>query len=385
MRVLVAPDKFKGSLTARQAGEAMAAGVRSVLPEAEVTVLPIADGGEGTCEVALAAGARPESTVVRGPLDEHVTADWALFDDGRAVLETARASGLALVTPTPETAAAAHCFGSGELVRAALDAGAHEVVVGIGGSAMTDGGSGALRALGARVLDADGRDLPLGGLALRDAAAVDLSGLEPRLAHASISFACDVDSPLTGPHGAAVVFAPQKGADPALVAALDAALRRWAEVLREATGVDVDVPGAGAAGGLPAAFLACAPLLGAPVRLRNGFDLVADLLGLAEAVAGADLVLTGEGSLDAQSLRGKGPIGVADLAAGSGIDVLAVAGVVTADRAALAGHGVVGAAACADLAPDVASAIGEAARWTRLAAERAVADWVAARPALRQR
>lgn len=374
MRVLVAPDKFKGSLTAREAGEAMAAGVRAVLPGADVVVLPIADGGEGTLEVAVAAGAQLERSVVRGPLADRVVAEWALFDDGRAVLETARASGLALVTPTPETAATAHSFGSGELVRAALDAGATDVVVGIGGSAMTDGGSGALRALGARVLDASGAEVPLGGLGLREAVSLDLSGLEPRLAHVRISFACDVDSPLTGPDGAAVVFGPQKGADPAMVAELDAALVRWAALLGATTGVDVVVPGSGAAGGLPAAFLACAD-----VRLRNGFDLVADLLGLAEAVAGADLVLTGEGSLDAQSLRGKGPIGVADLAHAQGIDVLAVAGVVTVDPLALAGHGVVGSAACADLAPDTRSSLTEAARWTREAAELVVGRWEAQR------
>ncbi|WP_157974034.1 glycerate kinase, partial [Desertihabitans aurantiacus] len=222
-----------------------------------------------------------------------------------------------------------------------------------------------LRALGARLLDADGADVPLGGAALGRAATLDLSGLDPRLASTRISIACDVDNPLTGPEGAAAVFGPQKGADPATVRLLDDALTRWAELLRATTGVDVVVPGSGAAGGFPAAFLATTP-----TRLVNGFDLVAELVGLTDAVAGADLVLTGEGSLDAQSLRGKGPIGVAELARAHGIDALALAGVVSAGAEELAARGVVGSAALVEVAPTREAALTEAARWLEEAAAR---------------
>lgn len=366
MRVLIAPDKFKGTLTGAEAAEAMADGVRRALPEARITTQPIADGGEGTLEAVFASGGVRHENRVRGPLAEQLTAPWALFGS-TAVIETARASGLEFVSPSVETAGIAHCYGSGELIAAALDAGATEIVLGVGGSAMTDGGSGALRALGARILDDDDADLPLGGLALARAARLDLTGLEPRLKDVQLRIAVDVQNPLHGPDGAAHVFGAQKGADANLRDALDAALVRWAQVLQEATGVDVQRPGAGAAGGFPSAFLACAE-----ASLEPGFDLVASLTSLDEKLRNCDLVITGEGSLDAQSEFGKAPLGLADRARNLGIPVLAVAGRITLSGAALSAHGVLQARSLAEIAPSVAAAMKDAGRYAGSAAEAVV-------------
>lgn len=363
MRILVAPDKFKGTLTGAEAAEAMAAGVRRVLPEADITLQPIADGGEGTLEAVLAAGGVRHETTVRGPLEDSVTAPWALTGSV-AVIETARASGLEFVMPTPGTAGSAHCYGSGELLSAALDAGATEVVLGVGGSAMSDGGSGALRALGARILDAEGVELPLGGLALSRAAVLDLSGLDPRLQDVQLRIAVDVQNPLCGPDGAAHIFGTQKGADADLREALDASLAHWARLLLDTTGVDVQQPGAGAAGGFPSAFLACAN-----ASLEPGFDLVADLTGLNSKLAATDLVLTGEGSLDAQSQFGKAPLGLANRAHSRGLPVLAVAGRITLSPPELAANGVVHARSLADTAPSLTAAMNDAGRFTADASE----------------
>ncbi|GAA2173440.1 glycerate kinase [Arthrobacter parietis] len=363
MRILIAPDKFKGTLTGAEAAEAMAAGVRRVLPDAHLTLQPIADGGEGTLEAVLAAGGDRRQTRVRGPLTDWVDAPWALTGF-TAVIETARASGLEFITPSGATAGSAHCYGSGELLAAALDAGATEIVLGVGGSAMTDGGSGALRALGAKILDDDGGELPLGGLALARAAALDLSGLDPRLHRVRLRIAVDVQNPLFGPDGAAHVFGGQKGADAGLRTELDAALTRWAQLLENTTGVDVQQPGAGAAGGFPAAFLACTK-----ASLEPGFELVAGLTGLDGKLAHADVVLTGEGSLDAQSQFGKAPLGLADRARDLGLPVLAVAGRITLSDADLAAHGVVQARSLADAAPSIAAAMDGAAGYAADASE----------------
>ncbi|CEA07140.1 Glycerate 2-kinase [Arthrobacter saudimassiliensis] len=348
MRVLIAPDKFKGTLSAEEAAAAMAEGVLAVYPEAQVTAVPVADGGEGTLEAALAAGAVPHTARVRGPLDTEVTAVWALRGDGTAVIETARASGLMLVEPTVQTALAATSHGSGELIRAALDAGAREIVLGIGGSAMTDGGSGALRALGLRILDADGAPVPDGGAGLALAAAVDAAGLDPRLGQVRLRIAADVTH----------VFAAQKGAGAAARDLLDDALGNWARLLLEATGHDVDVPGAGAAGGFPSAFLAFTD-----ATLEPGFDLISGLTGLAAALDSADLVLTGEGSLDEQSTYGKAPLQVARRAAARGLPVVAVAGRITLTPQQLQDYGIVAAVSLLDLVREPAEAMAQAARW----------------------
>jgi glycerate 2-kinase len=362
MRILIAPDKFKGSLTAAEAAAAIAEGALRVYPDAVATQFPIADGGEGTLEAAVAAGYEERLNAVVGPILAPIGAAWAISkgDDGRvtAVIETAQASGLAEMDPTPANALRAHSYGCGQLIAAALDAGANEIVLGLGGSAMTDGGSGALRALGLKPLDSAGNVVPLGGGSLTDIAALDSSGLDPRLAGTTFRIAVDVRNPLYGPEGAAHVFAPQKGADPEAVELLDAGLRNWASVLREASGRDVNVPGAGAAGGFPASFLAFTD-----AALEGGFSLVAGLTGLAGQLGGADLVITGEGSMDSQSLTGKAPIALADAARERGIPVIVVAGRILVTPEELAEHGVVAAAQLLDVAPSPQDAIGNAAKY----------------------
>ncbi len=361
MRILIAPDKFKGSLTAAQAAAAMAEGALRVYPDAEVMQFPIADGGEGTLETAIGAGYEERLNAVVGPILAPVGAAWALrqdaFGGATAIIETAQACGLAHMDPTPANALRAHSYGCGQLIAAALDAGATDIVLGLGGSAMSDGGSGALRALGLKPLDGAGNVVPLGGGSLAEIAAVDISGLDPRLSAARIRIAVDVQNPLFGHDGAARVFAPQKGADDGGVELLDAGLRNWASVLREATGRDVNVAGAGAAGGFPAAFLA---FTGA--ALEGGFELVAGLTGLAGKLQQADLVITGEGSLDSQSLAGKAPIALAGAAKELGLPVVILAGRILVSPADLAQYGVVAAAQLVDLAGSPEESLSQAAK-----------------------
>jgi glycerate kinase len=362
MRILIAPDKFKGSLTAVEAAAAIAEGALRVYPDAVTTQFPVADGGEGTLEAAVAAGYEERINAVVGPILAPIGAAWALRKDGSgattAVIETAQASGLAHMEPTPENSLRAHSYGCGQLIAAALDAGATEIVLGVGGSAMTDAGSGALRALGLKPLDAAGNVVPLGGGSLADAVSLDVTGLDPRLSAVTFRIAVDVQSPLYGTAGAAHVFGRQKGADDDAVEKLDAGLRNWASLLREATGRDVNVPGAGAAGGFPASFLAFTQ-----ATLEGGFALVAALTGLAEKLADADLVITGEGSMDSQSLTGKAPIALAEAARERGIPVVAVAGRILVTPEELAEHGVVAAAQLLDVAPSPQDAISDAGKY----------------------
>ncbi|MFF2315104.1 glycerate kinase [Arthrobacter sp. NPDC058097] len=362
MRILIAPDKFKGSLTAVEAAAAIAEGALRVYPDAITTQFPVADGGEGTLEAAVAAGYEERINAVVGPILAPTGAAWALHKDASgattAVIETAQASGLAHMEPTPENSLRAHSYGCGQLIAAALDAGATEIVLGVGGSAMTDGGSGALRALGLKPLDAAGNVVPLGGGSLADAVSLDVTGLDPRLSAVRFRIAVDVQSPLYGAAGAAHVFGRQKGADDDAIEKLDAGLRNWASLLREATGRDVNVPGAGAAGGFPASFLAFTQ-----ATLEGGFALVAALTGLAEKLADADLVITGEGSMDSQSLTGKAPIALAEAARERGIPVVAVAGRITVTPEELAEHGVVAAAQLLDVAPSPQDAISDAGKY----------------------
>lgn len=361
MRILIAPDKFKGSLTAAEAAAAIAEGALRVYPDAVATQFPIADGGEGTLEAAVAAGYEERLHAVVGPILAPTGAAWAIRQSAEgtvtAVIETAQASGLAEMEPTPENALRAHSYGCGQLIAAALEAGATEIVLGLGGSAMTDGGSGALRALGLKPLDAAGNVVPLGGGSLADVAALDVSGLDPRLAATRFRIAVDVRNPLYGTSGAAHVFGPQKGADQDAVEVLDAGLRNWASILRETTGRDVNVPGSGAAGGFPASFLAFTDAV-----LEGGFALVAGLTGLAEQLADADLVITGEGSMDSQSLTGKAPIALAHAARERGIPAIVVAGRILVTAEDLAQHGVVAAAQLLDVAEGPEDAVANAAR-----------------------
>jgi glycerate kinase len=367
MRIVIAPDSFKGSLGAGEAAAAIAEGVRRVLPDAEVLLRPVADGGEGTVAAALRAGYAPRAVRVTGPDARPVDAVLAL-DGDTAVVELASAAGIGLLPrPAPLTAGT---YGVGELVRAALDAGARRIVLGIGGSATTDGGAGMLQALGVRLLDADGAELPAGGAALARLHRVDTAGLDPRLAEVVLVVASDVDSPLTGPAGAAHVFAPQKGAGPAEVAALDASLGHYAAVLARDLGVDVaDVPGAGGAGGTAAGALA----IGA--TLVAGAGLVCDLVGLDTALHGADLVITGEGALDEQSLRGKAPAEVAARARSAGVPCLALAGVVRLATGQVEAAGFAAAYALTEVEPDVARCMAEPAPVLADLAARVVAGW----------
>lgn len=323
VKIVIAPDSFKESLSAPDAARAIERGVRQAWPAAHTVRVPMADGGEGTVQAVLAAsGGQARQVRVRNALGRPVVAEWGALPDGTAVIEMAAAAGLEAIPPAERDPLVADTHGVGELIRAALDAGATRLILGLGGSATIDGGAGMLRALGARLLDARGQDLPPGGAALADLAQLDLDGLDPRLAGLDIQVACDVDNPLCGAQGAARIFGPQKGASATQIPRLDAALARLADITEARLGqCHRDTPGAGAAGGL--GFAAHA-VLGA--NFRPGAELIAELGGLAQALEGATLAITGEGRLDAQTLRGKTPAGVARLAQQAGVPVVALAG-----------------------------------------------------------
>lgn len=325
MRIVLAPDSFKESLTAGQVCRALEAGLRVALPRAEFVHVPMADGGEGTVQSLVdATGGSLRTTTVTGPLGSPVEATWGLLGDGlTAVIEMAEASGLALVPTEQRDVRRATTRGTGELLLAALDEGVQHVVLGIGGSATNDAGAGLAQALGARLLDSEGEELPPGGSALARLARLDVSSLDPRLASTTIEVACDVTNPLCGPQGASAVYGPQKGADPDCVAELDAALARFAQVVRRDLGREVaERPGAGAAGGLGAGLLAFAP----HCELRPGIGIVIERSGLADALQGASLVVTGEGRMDAQTRFGKTPQGVAAAAQRAGVPAIGIAG-----------------------------------------------------------
>jgi len=350
MRIVIAPDKFKGSLPAAEVAAAITAGLRAVCPAAEIVTIPVADGGEGTVDAAVAAGFERVPVTAAGPVGDPVQASYARRGEV-AVVELAGVCGLARLPGGRREPLTASSFGVGEVLRAALEAGARRIILGVGGSASTDGGAGMLQALGARVLDAQGEQIGLGlggGAALRDVASLDLAGLHPALRAAVIILAADVDNPLTGPDGAAEVYGPQKGASPAEVSVLADGLRRWAAVVAAATGADwSQAPGSGAAGGV--GFAARAALA---AQSRPGIGLVLELAGFDAALAGADLVITGEGSLDRQSLAGKAPVGVARAAARLGIPVVAVAGRSTLTAAELAAAGIAVVYPLSGLEPD---------------------------------
>ena len=343
--VVIAPDKFKGSLTAAEAAERIAAGIRRAAPGTSVRTLPVADGGEGTVLAALAAGYRREETVVSGPTGEPVTAVLAVREQ-TAVIEAAQASGLSLLPGGTKAPLTADSYGTGQLVARALELGCTRIVLGLGGVACTDGGAGMAQALGASLHDAEGQQLPPGGAALSRLSVLDLGTLPKALAGIEVVIAGDVDNPLLGERGAPAVYGPQKGASPADVAELDAALTHWADAVAALTGADLrEAAGAGAAGGLGFAAMA---LLGA--QMRPGIELLLDLLGFDQAMRGARLVVTGEGCLDVQTLHGKAPAGVAAAAAGAGVPVAAVAGLLELTEEQWRGAGFAAAYALADLA-----------------------------------
>jgi glycerate kinase len=375
MKIVIAPDKFKGSLPAAEVADAIAAGLRAGWPGAELVTVPVADGGEGTVDAAVAAGLERVPVTVDGPTGEPVHASYARRGEV-AVIELADACGLLRLPggrPAPLTASS---FGCGQVLAAALAAGARQIILGVGGSASTDGGAGLLQALGARVLDTRGEPLARGGAALRDVATLELSGLHPALRDvaaleltglhpalrvSSVILATDVVNPLTGPDGAAEVYGPQKGASPEQITELASGLRRWAAVVAAATGTDrSQAPGAGAAGGVGFAALA---VLGA--QARPGIGLVLDLVDFDAALDGAALVIIGEGSMDTQTLAGKAPVGVARAAARRGIPVVAVVGRSTLTEDQLATTGISRVYALSDLEPDPARSSAQASTLLR--------------------
>lgn len=338
MKIVIAPDSFKESLSALEVATEIEAGFREVFSDAVCIKIPMADGGEGTVAAMVAAtGGNLVEVVVTGPLGEPVRACYGVTGDGRtAVIEMAAASGLALVAPHLRNPLKTTSYGTGELIKAALDAGICHLIVGIGGSATNDGGAGMLQALGVRLLDSCGCEIGFGGGCLKELSRIDISGLDPRLKTCRIEAACDVDNPLTGPAGASAVFGPQKGATPTMVAELDACLTNYAGLIYRDLGVEVAlVPGAGAAGGMGAALLAFAGAV-----LRPGIDIVMETVGLEAAVRDADLVITGEGRMDRQTIHGKTPVGVARVARRYNKPVIGIAGALSEDVALVHGYGI---------------------------------------------
>lgn len=337
MRIVVAPQGFKGSLDAPDVAQAIARGVRQVFPDAEITLLPVADGGEGTVRALVeASGGKTITTRVLGPLERPVNATWGLLGDGQTgVIEMAAASGLPLIERHERDPMRTTTYGTGELISHALDHGVRRLLIGIGGSATNDGGAGMAQALGVGLLDAEGRDLPLGAAALKRLDRIDLSELDKRLSGVEIEVASDVTNPLTGPEGASQVYGPQKGADNRMVQELDTILGRYADIIRRDVGKDVkNVPGAGAAGGLGAGLLAFLD-----ARLAPGVDIVFEAIDLDGKLRGADLVITGEGRMDSQDIYGKAPMAVAEHAARLGVPSIAIVGSTGRDYHVVYDHG----------------------------------------------
>ncbi|NVD71782.1 glycerate kinase [Duganella sp. BJB1802] len=370
MKIVIAPDSFKESLTAMAVANEIEAGFREFFPDAQYVKLPVADGGEGTVQAMIdASGGRRVALTVSGPLGEPVDAFYGLMGDGAtAVIEMAAASGLELVPAARRDPLRTSSFGTGELIRDALDAGARRFVLGVGGSATNDGGAGMVQALGGRLLDEAGNELPPGGGALDRLRHIDLSGLDARIKDSVFDIACDVSNPLVGPQGASHIFGPQKGATPAMVEQLDANLRHYADVIARELGQQVaDVPGAGAGGGIGAAMLV---FLGG--RLRPGSEIVTAAVGLDAAVADADLVITGEGRIDSQSIHGKTPIGVARVAQRHGKPVIAIAGSLAPGAAIVHQHGIQAVFGAVSRPCTVEQALAEAA-WNVRSAARNIA------------
>ena len=376
--VLIAPDKFKGTLTAAQVAAAVGRGLTAARPDVTAVELPVADGGDGTLDAAIAAGFTRVPVRVNGPVGDPVESAYAVRD-GVAVVEMADACGLNRLPGHRLAPMTASSNGLGQLVRAALDAGVDQIILGVGGSASTDGGAGMLTALGARLLDVAGHELPSGGGALSRLDRVDLGGLHPRLSRTRVVLAGDVDNPLLGPYGAAATYGPQKGASRAQVQELDAALARWSTAVAAALGgstgdhgrLAAHTPGAGGAGGVGFAAIA---VLGA--ESRAGIELFLELTGFYDQLVDARLVITGEGSLDTQTLRGKAPAGVALAAGRAGVPVVAVAGRNLLVPAELAAAGFAAAYPLLDVEPDVARCLAEPAPLLEQLGARIAADWL---------
>jgi len=379
MKIILSPDSFKESLSAIEVARAMACGAARACGDAVPPVLvelPIADGGEGTVECLVAStSGRRETSAVTGPLGDRVQAQWGLLGDGRtAVIEMAAASGLPLVPPDKRNPLVTTTYGTGELIRAALDAGVQRIIIGIGGSATVDGGVGMAQALGGRFRDADHQEVGRGGGCLEQIAGIDLDKLDPRIGRTEILIAGDVQNPLTGPEGAAAVYGPQKGATAEQVELLERGLKHLARRIRADLGRDVETsPGAGAAGGLGAALMA---FLGA--RMRPGIDLLLEAIDFQKHLDGADLVLTGEGRLDSSSLHGKATVGVSRRAREAGVPCIVIAGSLAGDREAFRREGIVDARSLVSDEVAVEQAMAEAADWVEQRTFDAVADFLKA-------
>ena len=338
MKIVIAPDSYKESLSASEVAQAIEKGFREIFPDAQYVSVPVADGGEGTVEAMIAATQGSEySAWVTGPLGEKVNACWGMSGDGKtAFIELAAASGLALVPPEKRNPLVTTSRGTGELILQALDSGAQSIIIGIRGSATNDGGAGMVQALGAKLCDAQGKEIGFGGGSLMSLNHIDISGLDARLQHCAIRVACDVTTPLPGPQGASCIFGPQKGATEAMIVELDRNLAHYAEAIKASLRIDVKtVPGSGAAGGMGAALMA---FLGA--ELRSGIEIVTQALNLEEHIHDCTLVVTGEGRLDSQSIHGKVPVGVASVAKKYHKPVIGIAGSLTRDVGVVHQYGI---------------------------------------------
>ncbi len=329
MKIVIAPQGFKGNLTALEVARAIEEGVKRIVPDAKTVLKPMADGGEGTVQALVdATGGEVMTTEVTGPLKERVNAHWGILSDKTtAVIEMASASGLPLVPPEKRNPLITTTYGTGELICAALDHGCRKLIIGIGGSATNDGGAGMAQALGVKLLDAEGRELPFGGGALASLERIDTSAIDRRLADFEVTLASDVNNPLCGPRGASAIYGPQKGASPEMVKQLDAALSHYADVIKRDLDIDFrEVPGAGAAGGLGLGLMVFVK-----ARMVPGIDVVIKATNLVADLKGAEIVFTAEGRIDCQSAMGKVPTGVALVAKKFGATVIALAGEVADD------------------------------------------------------
>ncbi|WP_419205233.1 glycerate kinase [Photobacterium leiognathi] len=377
MKIIIAPDSYKESLTAMEVATAIENGFRQVIPNAEYIKLPMADGGEGTVQSLVDAsnGTIIERSVT-GPLGEQVNGFFGLMGDGKtAIIEMAAASGLHLVSPDLRNPMLTTSFGTGELILAALDKGVEHIIVGIGGSATNDGGIGMAQALGVRFLDENNKQISYGGGALDRLHHIDISNINPRLVSVRLEVACDVDNPLCGEKGTSQVFGPQKGATPEMVTQLDNNLAHYAEIIKRDLGKDVkDMAGAGAAGGMGAALLG---LFNA--QLRPGIEIVMDAVNLADALKDADLVITGEGRIDSQTIHGKTPIGVALAAKRFNKPVIGIAGSLSYDCNVVHEHGIDAVFSVVPRSVSLAEALAEAAINVELTARNVAAIYALAR------
>jgi glycerate 2-kinase len=373
MKIVIAPDSYKESLSAMEAADSIEKGFKRIIPDAEYIKVPMADGGEGTVQSLVdATGGDIIPAKVTGPMGEPVEAFFGLLGDKKtAVIEMAAASGLHLVPAEKRNPLVTTTKGTGELIKAALDLGVSHIIIGIGGSATNDGGAGMAQALGARLLDRNGVDIEGGGGALSSLASIDLSELDSRLEAVKIEVACDVDNPLTGEKGASAIFGPQKGADPQMVEMLDRNLAHYAGVIERDLGKKIkDVPGAGAAGGLGGGLLSFLQ-----AELKRGVDIVIAAAGLEQIVADADLVITGEGRIDGQTIFGKTPIGVAKAAKRSGVPVIGLAGSISRDSDIVREHGIDAVFSIVPGAVALEDAFKNAAAYAEQAAANLAAVW----------